>query len=60
MEIAKITKYARSLYSVHGDRAEAEAAQKAKRCREEGNEDEAETWDSIRMAISEFRGVRES
>jgi len=60
MEAAKIAEYARSLYNAHGDRAEAEAAQKAKQYQEEGNEAEAQTWQSVRRAISEIRGARES
>ena len=60
METTKIAEYARALYEAHGDRAEAEAAQKAKRCDEEGNSAEADTWRAVRTAISEMRGARES
>ena len=60
MEVAKITEYARALFEAHGDKAEAEAAQKAKQYREEGNDAEAKTWQSIRKAISEMRGAHES
>jgi hypothetical protein len=48
MEVAKIAEYARSLYNAHGDRAEAEAAQKAKQYQDEGNDTEAKTWRSVR------------
>ena len=60
MEIAKINEYARSLYDAHGDRAEAEAAQKAKQYEDVGDAAEAETWRAIRSAISEIRGSHES
>lgn len=60
MEIAKINEYARSLYEAHGDRAEAEAAQKAKQYGDAGDAAEAETWRAIRSAISEIRGSHES
>ena len=56
MEMAKIAEYARSLYDAHGDKAEAEAARKAKEFEDAGNDAEAATWRSIRKAISEIRG----
>jgi hypothetical protein len=60
MEFAKITEYARALYEAHGDKAEAEAAQKAKQYEEAGNTDEAETWRAIRKVISGIRGPHQS
>ena len=60
MEIAKITEYARALYDAHGDKAEAEAAQKAKQHEEAGEASEAETWRAVQDAIREIRGARES
>lgn len=60
MEMAKITEYARALYDAHGDKAEAEAAQKARAHEEAGATEEAETWRAVRRAISEIRGARES
>ncbi len=60
MEIAKIAEYARALYDAHGDKAEAEAAQRAKKHEDAGEQAEAETWREIRKAISEIRGARES
>ena len=60
MEIAKITEYARALYDAHGDKAEAEAAQKAKQHDEAGEASEAETWRAVRRAIREIRGAHES
>ena len=60
MEQSKIAEYALALYQAHGDKAEAEAAQKAKRHDEAGDTEEAETWRAIRKAISEIRGAHES
>ena len=60
MELSKITEYARALYEAHGDKAEAEAAQKAKQYEEAGDTEEAKTWQAIRMAVSEMRGAHES
>ena len=54
MEMAKITEYARALYEAHGDKAEAEAAQKARQHEDAGDAAEAETWRAVRKAISEI------
>lgn len=60
MEMAKITEYARALYEAHGDKAEAEAAQKARQHEDAGETEEAETWRAIRKATGEMRGAHES
>lgn len=60
MEMAKITQYARALYEAHGDKAEAEAARKAKACEGAGDASEAETWRAVQRAIREIRGAHES
>ena len=60
VEASKIAEYARSLYDAHGDKAELEAAQKARECRESGKATEAETWDAVRKAVSQIRGAHES
>lgn len=60
MEIAKINEHARALYDAHGDKAEAEAALKAKQYEDAGDSSEAETWRAVRRAISEIRGAHES
>ena len=57
MKTAKIAEYARSLFDAHGDKAELEAARKAKECREAGDVAEAENWEAIRRAVSEIRGA---
>ncbi len=56
----KIAEYARALYELHGNKAEVEAAQKAKQHEEAGESEEAETWRAVRKAINEMRGVHES
>lgn len=60
MEISKVNEYARALYASHGDKAEAEAAQKAKKHEEAGDTQEASDWRAIRAAIRELRGPHES
>ena len=60
MDNAKIAEYARALYDAHGDKAEAEAAQKARKHEEMGETSEAESWRAVRRAIREFRGAHES
>ena len=60
MEMKKIAEYARALYELHGNKAEVEAAQKAKQHEEAGESEEAETWRAVRKAINEMRGVHES
>jgi ATP-dependent helicase/DNAse subunit B len=60
METAKVAEYARSLYEAHGDKAEAEAAQRARQSRKAGNSEEADTWEAIWRAVSEIRGAHES
>ena len=60
MQTAKITEYARALYAAHGDKAEVEAAQKAKSFETKGDVATTETWRAVRRAIKEFRGARVS
>lgn len=56
MDTSKVAEYARALLEAHGDKAEAEAAQKIRESEEAGKSDEAEDWRAIRSAISEMRG----
>lgn len=51
---------ARSLYEAHGDKSEAEAAQRAAACRREGDDAGAKAWTRVRAAISELRGAHYS
>ena len=60
MDGEKIVEYARALYNAHGDKAEAEAAQKAQVCDEAGKADEAQDWRAIRTAIKEMRGAKQT
>jgi len=60
MDHKDLVQYARSLYDAHGDKAEAEAAQKAATARDAGKTDDAEKWGKIRSHIKELRGARQS
>lgn len=60
MDATKIADYARQLFAAHGDRAEAEAAQKASAADEAGNADEADLWNKVRVAIATMRGPHAS
>ncbi|OSQ47258.1 hypothetical protein [Marivita geojedonensis] len=60
MDQVKTHEYARALYKAHGDKAQVEAAQKAKHHEDAGETEEAETWRKIQRAISEMRGPHES
>lgn len=60
MDITQIHQYARALYEAHGDKAEAEAAQKAKQQEDAGEMEEAKTWRAVQRAISQMRGPHES
>ena len=60
MDAVKTAQYARALYSAHGDRAEAEAAQKMRECEAAGNTQQAQDWKAVRRTIRQIRGrVRE-
>jgi hypothetical protein len=52
--------YARQLLEAHGDRAVAEAAQKARACEQQGKNEEAETWRHIEAALKLMRGPHQS
>lgn len=60
MQEAEIQDYARQLLDAHGDKALAEAAQKARSFEEKGNAEEAKTWHRIEAAIKLMRGPHES
>lgn len=55
MEMAKVTEYARALFEAHGDKAEAEAAQKAATHEAAGEEAEAKTWRAVEAAVRQMR-----
>ena len=56
MDALKTAQYARALCSAHGDKAEAEAAQKAREFEAAGNEEEAQNWQAVRASIRQMRG----
>ena len=56
MDALKTAEYARALYAVHGDRAEAEVAQKMRECKAAGNPKQAQDWQAVRSAIRQIRG----
>ena len=60
MNAAQIDDVAHRLYRAHGDRAEFEAAQKAKECEARGASGEAENWRSVRARIRILRGPNAS
>ena len=60
MSMVQIDDYARQLYSAHGDRAEYEAAQKAKDYAAKGDTETAEQWRQVREAIRVLRGPNAS
>ena len=60
MDYSEIVQYARSLYDAHGDKAEAEAAQRAAAARNAGKRKDAERWEKIRLNIKELRGARQT
>ncbi|HUO53982.1 MAG TPA: hypothetical protein VMU18_04540 [Rhodoblastus sp.] len=60
MQEMEIQDYARRLLDAHGDRALAEAAQKARSYEEKGDSEEARTWRHIEAAIKLIRGPRVS
>ncbi len=56
MDALKTAQHARALYSAHGDKAEAEAAQKAREFDATGNVEEAQNWQAVRASIRQMRG----
>lgn len=56
MNTIAIDDYALRLYTAHGDRAEYEAAQKARECETKGDKETAEQWRQVRAAIRLMRG----
>ena len=56
MNETTINEYARQLLEAHGDRAVAEAAQRAVACEQRKDEEEAKTWRHIEAALKLMRG----
>jgi hypothetical protein len=60
MQEIEIQDYARQLLEAHGDKAVAEAAQKASALEKQGDSEQAETWRHIEAAIKLMRGPHAS
>jgi hypothetical protein len=56
MDMNEIHDYARRFVGAHGDKAEAEAAQKVAECDKQGDKIQAEDWRRIQAAIKQMRG----
>jgi hypothetical protein len=56
MQENEVYDYARQLLEAHGDKAVAEAAQKACALEQQGQSDEAETWRHIEATLKLMRG----
>jgi hypothetical protein len=56
MDETTITEYARQLLETHGDRAVAEAAQRAVASEQQKDKEEAKTWRHIEAALKSMRG----
>jgi len=60
MQEIEIHDYARQLLEAHGDKAVAEAAQKACALEQKGQSEDAETWRHIEAALKLMRGPHTS
>ena len=60
MREIEIQDYARQLLDAHGEKAIAEAAQKACACEEKGEREDAETWRHVEAALKLMRGPHAS
>ena len=60
MKMTETTVLAEQLLASHGDKAEAEVAQRAAAADAAGKADEAEQWRKVRGALSALRGPHSS
>jgi hypothetical protein len=60
MQEIEVYDFARQLLEAHGDKAVAEAAQKACTLENQGKREQAETWRHIEAALKLMRGPHES
>jgi hypothetical protein len=60
MQETEIHDYARQLLDAHGDKAVAEAAQKASALEKQGNSEQAQNWRHIEAALKTMRGPHAS
>ena len=56
MQLSEIHDYARRLTGVFGPEAIAQAAQRARKCEELGDDDQAATWRAIERVLTTSRG----
>ena len=59
MHTTQIQDYARQLLEIHGEKATAEAAQRAVACEKAGDKEQAKTWRQIEAALMLMRGPRQ-
>jgi diphthamide biosynthesis methyltransferase len=59
MHATQIQDYARRLLEARGDKAMAEAAQKAVAFEQAGDREQAQTWRRIEAALMQMRGARQ-
>jgi hypothetical protein len=59
MHATQIEDYARRLLEAHGEKATAEAAQKAVAFEKAGDKEQAQTWRQIEAALLVMRGARQ-
>ena len=60
MQTVDVQDYARRLLEAHGDKAVAEAAQKARALEDQGKREDAEPWRRIEAALKEMLGPHQS
>ena len=60
MNQIELNEVAQRLFAEHGPKAMAIAAQKATKCEESGEEEQARQWRKIEKVITELRGPAES
>ncbi len=56
MQAMEIQEHARKLRDAHGEKAAAEAAQKAKAYEQQGDKEQAQTWRRIEAALLQLQG----
>ncbi|NNE53745.1 MAG: hypothetical protein HKN30_15240 [Sulfitobacter sp.] len=59
MDVLKTNEIAHALYRAHGSKAELEAAQRERACKDAGNGAEAANWRAIRESIRQVRGANQ-
>ena len=60
MQETEIHDYARQLLEAHGEKAVAEAAQKASALETQGNSEQAQNWRHVEAALKAMRGPHAS